>query len=223
MTATHDRPSELDDDRPEPAWDERPIFGKSRGLPWWGAVALAVGVTAVAAVIDMQRQETLGKVFQFAYIVSCLAAVCLVRRRNLFGPMVQPPLVFAGTAISAILLFGPSGQGGGLKQLLFTVALPLTTNFPTMGITTGIVLAIGVGRLFTQRDPDAVDGASPLRKRPAEDRRPVDRKPRPTPDRNRPRPPRERKDPGRPRDDRAPERRPRDPARKPPPRRPRPD
>ncbi|WP_258905922.1 DUF6542 domain-containing protein [Actinokineospora sp. UTMC 2448] len=154
MTATRDRRGDLDEDRAEPGWDERPILGRSRGLPWWGAVLLAVGLTAVAAVIDMQVKGSLGQIFQGAYVGGCVAAVCLVRRRNLFGPIVQPPLVFAVVSVPALALFGPGG-GGGLKGMLFNVALPLTSNFPTMGITTGVVLAIGIGRFFLQRDPEA--------------------------------------------------------------------
>ncbi|GAA2971224.1 DUF6542 domain-containing protein [Actinokineospora diospyrosa] len=153
MTATRDRRSDLDDSRADPTWDERPILGRSRGLPWWGAVLLAFGLTALAAVVDLQLQDTLGKIFQGTYIISCVAAICLVRRSNLFGPMVQPPLVFAVTAIAANLALAPSGDGG-LKKLLLTIGIPLTSNFPTMALTTGITIALGVVRLFTQRDPN---------------------------------------------------------------------
>ncbi|MBM7771918.1 hypothetical protein JOD54_002122 [Actinokineospora baliensis] len=152
MTATRDRRSDLDDSRAEPAWDERPILGRSRGLPWWGAVLLAFGLTALAAVVDMQLQDTLGKIFQGTYIISCIAAICLVRRANLFGPMVQPPLVFAITAIVANVALAPADDGG-LKKLLLTIGIPLTSNFPTMALTTGITIGLGVVRLFTQRDP----------------------------------------------------------------------
>ena len=180
VTATRDRHGDLDEDRAEPAWDERPILGRSRGLPWWGAVLLAVGLTVVGAVIDMKSGGSLGSVFQGAYVAGCVAAVCLVRRRNLFGPVVQPPLVFALVSIAANVLLGPGG-GGGLKGLLFNVALPLTSNFPTMAITTGVVLAIGLARYFLQRDPaprtraNKSDGeGEPVRRpRPAEGKRPA--------------------------------------------------
>ena len=82
MTATRDRRSDPEQDA-EPAWDERSILGKSRGLPWWGAVLLAFVLAAIAAAFDMQRQDSLGRVFQGAYFVGCVAAICLVRRRSL--------------------------------------------------------------------------------------------------------------------------------------------
>lgn len=153
MTATRDRRSDPEEDA-EPAWDERSIFGKSRGLPWWGAVLLAFGLAAIAAAFDMQRQDSLGRVYQGAYIVGCLAAICLVRRSSLFGPMVQPPLVFAVTAVAAVVLLAPDTGGGGLKSLIFSVALPLTSNFPTMAGTTGATVAVGLFRMWRERDPD---------------------------------------------------------------------
>jgi uncharacterized protein DUF6542 len=154
VTATRDRRSDPEEIA-DTAWDDRSIFGTSRGLPWWGVVLLAFVLAAIAAAFDMQRQDSLGRVYQGAYFVGCVAAICLVRRRSLFGPMVQPPLVFAVTAIVAVLLFSPDGStSGGVKALIFTVALPLTSNFPTMAITTAVTAAIGVFRLYRERDPD---------------------------------------------------------------------
>ncbi|SDJ33403.1 hypothetical protein SAMN05192558_10894 [Actinokineospora alba] len=138
---------------------------------------LAFGLALVAAVIDLQTQTTLGKLYQGAYVLGCVGAICLVRRANLFGPMVQPPLVFAVTAVGTVLTMGPDAPGEGLKSVLFSVALPLTSNFPTMGITTAVVVAIGVGRLFLQRDPGATDEDDAPR--PA-----VARRPRPEPSRD---------------------------------------
>jgi hypothetical protein len=148
------------------AWDDRPIIGQFRGLPWWAAVVLAFGVTAIAAFVDMQRQNSLGRIYQGAFVVGCVVAVCLVRRRSLFGPMVQPPLVFAITAIGAVVLLGQKSSGSGLKSLILSVALPLTSNFPTMGITTAVVVAIGLFRLWRERDPNPeVRPNKPVRER----------------------------------------------------------
>lgn len=176
MTATRDRRSDPEQNA-EPAWDERSIFGQSRGLPWWGAVLIAFGLAAIAAAFDMQRQDTLGKVYQGAYLVGCVAAICLVRRRSLFGPLVQPPLVFAVTAVAAIVLLAPDkGGDGGVKSLIFTVAFPLTSNFPTMAVTTGITVAIGVYRLWRERDPEvAAAVGEPSAGRRGKDRTPPTR------------------------------------------------
>ncbi|GLZ41211.1 hypothetical protein Acsp05_48350 [Actinokineospora sp. NBRC 105648] len=208
-------------------------------------------MAAVAAVIDIQLKDTLGTIYQGSYLVGCVAAICLVRRRNLFGPMVQPPLVFAVTAIGSLVLLAPGKSGSGLKQLIFSVAFPLTSNFPTMALATGITVVLGVVRLFIQRDPNPA-----VRKRPVGEHKPAARRPAAdragregtaaakdrAPAKDRPageRPPKERvssdrpakpRDPARSREggpaDREPrtgDRKPRDPNRKPPVRRPRPD
>ena len=169
MTATRDRRSDPAEDA-EPAWDERSILGKSRGLPWWGAVLLAFGLAAIAAAFDVQRQGSLGIVYQGAYLVGCVAAIALVRRRSLFGPMVQPPLVFAVTAVIAIVLLAPDSGGSGLKSLIFSIALPLTSNFPTMAITTGATVAVGLFRMWRERDPEAPVKPAGGRERPGKDR-----------------------------------------------------
>ncbi|MFC4853230.1 DUF6542 domain-containing protein [Actinophytocola glycyrrhizae] len=163
MTATRDRRSDPEVDA-ELAWDDRPIIGQFRGLQWWAAVLLAFGLTAIAAFVDMKLQDTLGKIYQGAFVVGCVGAVCLVRRRSLFGPMVQPPLIFAITAVGAVALLSDESSGGGMK-LLLSVALPLTSNFPTMGITTGVVVLIGLYRWWRERDPDPEVRSNPPRQR----------------------------------------------------------
>jgi hypothetical protein len=173
VTATRDRRSDPAEDAAETAWDDRPILGSSRGLPWWAAVLLAFGLAIVGAVVDMVRQDSLGKIYQGAYLVGCVAAICWVRRRSLFGPMVQPPLVFAVTAIGAVIALAPdTGGSGGLRGLVFTVALPLTSNFPTMAITTGVTVAIGLYRLWKERDPNPPVRMNP---RPTRDDEPPSR------------------------------------------------
>lgn len=164
MTATRDRRSDPGEDA-ELAWDDRPILGNFRGLPWWGGVVLAFGLAAIAAVIDMQSQGSLGKIYQGAYLLGCVGAVSLVRRRSLFGPIVQPPLVFAVTAIGAGVVLGDN-SGDGLRDLLFSVALPLTSNFPTMAIATGATLAVGAYRLWKERDPNPPVRANSTKDRP---------------------------------------------------------
>lgn len=168
MTATRDRRSDPDLDA-ELAWDERPIIGTFRGVPWWAAVVIGFGVAAVAAFIDMQRADTLGQIYQVGYLVGCVAAVCLVRRHSLFGPMVQPPLVFAVTAIGAYVILGPPSNGG-LKQLVFSVAIPLTSNFLTMATATGVTVVIGLFRLWRERDPNPRVRPSRARDRDSESR-----------------------------------------------------
>jgi hypothetical protein len=187
VTATRDRRSDPAEDAGT-AWDDRPIIGTSSGLPWWGAVLLAFGLATVGAVVDMLTQGSLGVIYQGAYILGCVGAVAAVRRRSLFGPMVQPPLVFAVTAIAAIILLDDESGGGGMQQL-FSIAIPLTKNFPTMAIATALTVAAGLYRLWKEKDPNPpVRAADPKdrkkngknRAEPPEPRRGKDRVPPPS-------------------------------------------
>ncbi len=164
MTATRDRDSDLDSDTPEVEWDDRPAFGSFRGLPWWAAVLLALALSAIGAffdrarLVDDERLTSLG-VYQVAFLAGCVLAVLLVRRRNLFGPMVQPPLIFAVTFVPIQLTSRTStGTDTGVKKLIFEVGLPLASSFPWMAGATVATIVLGVVRLLTQRDPDARSG-----------------------------------------------------------------
>jgi hypothetical protein len=194
-----DRESDLDTEMAGAAWDERPVVGNVRGLPWWAAVLLALGLAAVGAfldsdrLVDDQRLSALGT-YQIAFLAGCVIAVLAVRRRNLFGPMVQPPLIFAVTFVITQLTArsGPSTEQG-LKKFIFEVGLPLATCFPWMAGATIATIVLGLLRLAIQRDPNA-----PARKR-ADDDADDDSDDRPPP-RREPAPARK---PARDRDDRA--------------------
>ncbi|WP_344073616.1 DUF6542 domain-containing protein, partial [Prauserella alba] len=156
MTATRDRRSDPDaanEDEPV-AWDERLAFGTRRGLPWWGAVLLAL-VTAIAgAVLSMQISDGLGLPFQLIYVVGALAAVAAVRRRNLFGPMVQPPLVMAVTVPLVVLTDTSLPESNDTLANVLAISTPLINNFPVMAIATALTVGLGVLRIYRERDPD---------------------------------------------------------------------
>lgn len=141
------------------AWDERPIFGESRGLPWWGAILLALLVSALGAAVDLKLNDKTTLLFQATYFIACVAAVCWVGRRNLFGPMVQPPLILAAVLIGLELMENGLPKNLELKEFLLSYGIPVINGFPTMAITTGVTLAVGLFRLFWQRDPDGADAA----------------------------------------------------------------
>src|ERR1700753_428898 len=154
VTATHDR-------RRDPhvganaleEWGQRSAFGAAKGWPWWAAVVLALGLSIVGAFIDMQVSGNLGKVFEGGYFLGCVGAVCLVRRHNLSGPMVQPPLILAVTIPVVVLLTKGMPSGSGTMSKLLTLGVPLVTGFPTMAITTIATVVIGGIRFLVQRKP----------------------------------------------------------------------
>ncbi|MQA62427.1 MAG: hypothetical protein GEU86_13235 [Actinophytocola sp.] len=154
MATLNDRDDESADELEPVPWDHRPIFGTSDGLPWWGAILLALGLTVLGAAIDIEINGEHTKLFQGTYFAGCLAAVCWVRRRNLFGPMVQPPLILAAVLPGVVVYDEGLPDKFELKDAVLTYGLPVINGFPTMAFTTGAVLVVGIVRLLTQRDPD---------------------------------------------------------------------
>jgi hypothetical protein len=139
----------------EARWGNQSILARLPGLPSWAAILIALVLTALGVVVDLQRINQLGLVFKGAYAVGCVIAVCVVRRRGLFGPMVEPPLLLAVAVPGVVLASGgaTAGGGGGLTAKALAIGTPLINGFPTMGITTGVTLLLGIVRLIAQRKP----------------------------------------------------------------------
>ncbi|GLY64435.1 DUF6542 domain-containing protein [Amycolatopsis taiwanensis] len=188
MTALRDRPSDADADELDVPWDARPIVGDRRGLPWWAAVLLAFILAAIGAVVDMKMSNTLGWVFRICYFVGSVGAVCAVQRRSLFGPMVQPPLVLAVTVPAVVLLVSGTPASSDTLGKALAVGTPLINGFPTMAVTTGFTLAVGIFRFYQERNPesrrkDKAPDRPSARQRPSTARRPgEDGRPRPADD-----------------------------------------
>jgi len=170
VTAIRDRQSDPDADDVPVAWDERPVVGSRRGLPWWAAVLVGLVLAIVGAFLGKPSQTNIPVIFVVCYIAGAVIAVCAVRRRGLFGPMVMPPLVLAITVPGVILLTsGSSAQGDDMLSKALSIGTPLINSFPMMAITTGITLLIGFVRIFRERDPDAPKKAKKSGRRADED------------------------------------------------------
>ncbi|MCX2733304.1 hypothetical protein OOZ19_23930 [Saccharopolyspora sp. NFXS83] len=132
---------------------------------------IAAGGTALGAVIDLLLSGTPGLIFKIGLVVGCLASVALVRRGNLFGPMVQPPLVATVVMPLLVVLFGGGANSSGMMGKALSVVQPLIAGFPMMAITTAASLAFGLVRMFwlQRADEDDVD----ISDTPTKKRRPV--------------------------------------------------
>jgi hypothetical protein len=159
---THD-PAAIRNDAP-PSWDTSAALRTVRGIPWWVAVLLALGFTGLGVFVDMERINRLGWIFQACYFAGCLLAVCWVQRRGLFGPMVQPPLILALAVPGVVLATAGAGLGDSLSAKALAIGTPLINGFPTMAITTGLCVLIGLVRIARQRPPRTA------RRRPVERR-----------------------------------------------------
>ncbi len=138
---------------------ERSLIGPVLGIPPLVAVALAVGLTAVGVFVDLLRVGTVGTIFQIAYGTGCVLAVAWVRRRSIFVPAIQPPLLLAVVVpVLAVLVGAPSSTAGVTEHLLLAGA-PLINAFPAMAVTTVLVLLLAGFRLLRQRTgPDDAVG-----------------------------------------------------------------
>ena len=146
---------------------DRSLLATVFGLPPWGAVGLAAALTTAGVFVDLVRIGSLGLVFTVCHAAGCVLAVAWVRRRGLFGPMVQPPLLVGVAVPTIVLLAGPPAPGAGIAEQLLVIGAPLVNAFPIMAWTTGGVLTLGLLRLLVQRPLTPVS----LNRRPPAQRR----------------------------------------------------
>jgi hypothetical protein len=119
-------------------------------MPGWAAVLCALGLAAAGAFADIERLNRLGIVFQACYFLGCLISVLVARRKELFGPMVAPPLILVVAVPGVVLATGLPPTGGGMVATALALGTLLIDSFPLMAITTGCALLIGIFRLITQ-------------------------------------------------------------------------
>ncbi len=118
------------------------------GVPWWGAVLVAVAATVVGFAFDAAAGEKeLGAVFATFYAIGCLLAVLAVRQSGIFTAVIQPPLIlFAAVPVSYYLFH--SGEISDLRGLAINCGYPLIERFPLMFFTSAAVLLIGMARWY---------------------------------------------------------------------------
>ncbi|MBP2370873.1 DUF6542 domain-containing protein [Pseudonocardia parietis] len=137
---------------------ERSLLRPVLGIPPVAAVGLALGTTALGVFVDLIRIGTVGRVFEIGYLLGCVLAVGWVRRRSIFLPAVQPPLLLAVVVpVMAVLIGAPTG--GGTAESVLMAGAPLINAFPAMAVTTVVVLLVTAFRLLRQRlGPDDAVG-----------------------------------------------------------------
>ncbi|MFC5993915.1 DUF6542 domain-containing protein [Pseudonocardia hispaniensis] len=145
---------------------ERSALATVLGVPPLAAVGTALAFTTLGVLIDILRIGTVGLVFTICYFTGCVLAVAWVRRRSLFAPVVQPPLLIATVVPVVVWLVGAPGPGAGIAERLLLVGAPMINSFPMMATTTAVVAAIAVARILLQRiDVQRLDDSRPERPR----------------------------------------------------------
>jgi len=142
--------------------DHRSIVPSIPGVPWWGAVVLAVTGTAAGFAFDAGSGKELTSVFAGLYAVGCLAAVLAVRQSGVFTAVIQPPLILFCAVPGAYWLFH-GAKFTGIKDLLINCGYPLIERFPLMLFTSASALVIGIARWLLARvmGADATAEAEP--------------------------------------------------------------
>ncbi|MEJ2867469.1 DUF6542 domain-containing protein [Actinomycetospora sp. OC33-EN08] len=148
---------------------EASAFPGVRGLRWWAVLVLALVLTAGGVAADVVRTGSLAVVFLAAYPAGCVLAAVLVQRRDIFLPMVQPPLLLAVSVPVAIAATGSLPSSGGTVSTALAVGAPLINGFPAMAITTVVCVVIGFLRIKVQRwsPPESDVRRDPVRSGPA--------------------------------------------------------
>ncbi|WP_199255311.1 DUF6542 domain-containing protein [Mycolicibacterium mengxianglii] len=118
------------------------------GVPWWGAVVIAVTSTTIGFAFDAgSGDKELSSVFAALYFLGCVAAVLAVRQNGVFTAVVQPPLILFVAVPGAYFLFHQSDIDG-LKDILINCGYPLIERFVLMFTTSVVVLLIGAARWY---------------------------------------------------------------------------
>ncbi|RUP01788.1 MAG: hypothetical protein EKK34_27295 [Mycobacterium sp.] len=150
----------------------RSIVPSIPGVPWWAAVLIAVGATALGYAVDAGHKE-LTHTFASLYIAGCVAAVLAVRQAAVFTAVIQPPLILFCTVPGAYWLFH-GGKVDKFKDLLINCGYPLIERFPLMLGTAGFILLIGLIRWYLGKNSrTAAEGADAATKDTPADRPPL--------------------------------------------------
>lgn len=113
------------------------------GLPWFGAVLVALVLTVVGAIVGGSSfSDGIPMSLWVCYLGGTVIAVLAVRRQAVFTAMVQPPLIAAVVVFLAAKLF--DGQ-----ETLFA-GLNVVKSFPMMAVGTGIAVVLGLARIAAQ-------------------------------------------------------------------------
>lgn len=134
--------------RPSIPADYRSAHPNVAGVPWWGAVLIAVVASATGFAIDVgSGGKELTGAFSALFALGCLAAVLAVRQVAVFTAVIQPPLILFFMVPWAYYLMH-SADIHGIKDVLINCGYPLIERFPLMFFTSATVLLVGVARWY---------------------------------------------------------------------------
>jgi hypothetical protein len=133
-----------------------PVAGRTapeRGLTWWAALFVLVGMAAVGAIID-----SLGSIhgktgFNIGVLVASVLAILIVKRSHMFPVVIAPPIVYSFGALVQYYIRRSTASGGISKRQVFFDAAAnfFVYGFPAIAAASAAVLIIAGIRLITRK------------------------------------------------------------------------
>jgi hypothetical protein len=125
------------------------------GIPSWGAVLVALVLTALGATVDGLVSGTPSWGFRIGFVAGVALAALLVRRASIFTALVQPPLVMVVVIFIALRLMSP-------ERTTITL-IKVVNTFPTMVVGTAVAVVLCVIRILAQRLRRSAPAPAPQR------------------------------------------------------------
>jgi hypothetical protein len=112
-------------------------------------VLLLVVIAGIGGLIDQLGGNVIRGAFNYALVLASLVAILSVKRSQMFGVVIAPPLVYF--AASAALLWIRSGGLSDRKVLVDYASQWLVYGFPAIAGATAVVLIIAGVRMVIRR------------------------------------------------------------------------
>jgi hypothetical protein len=124
-----------------------------RGLPWWGALLVLLGIAGIGALIDNLGSIEGKSGFNIGIVIASIVAIIAVKRSHMFPVVIAPPIVYSGAAFLQFYVRRETAGSGVSKQqvLLDTAANYLVYGFPAIAGATAAVLLIAGVRLISRK------------------------------------------------------------------------
>jgi hypothetical protein len=119
------------------------------GLRGWLAVLLLIAVASIGGLIDSLSGSAIRGVFNWSLVLASLLAILVVKRSQMFGVVIAPPLVYF--AASAGLLYFRTGGLHNRGKLTDAAINWVVYGFPAIAGATAVVLVIAGIRLVARR------------------------------------------------------------------------
>lgn len=120
-----------------------------RGLKWWAALLVLIGIAVVGALIDSVLSIQGKDGFNIGIVVASIVAIILVKRSHMFPVVIAPPIVYSAGAL--FQLYVRSSGLNDRRVVLDAAANYLVYGFPAIAAATAAVLIIAGFRLITRK------------------------------------------------------------------------